>query len=108
MDGARGRLAPPVNRISARVFAAVGLLFVASGMRGLVFEVIWVRYLTLVVGHTTFAASLVVSAFLAGLVLGSLALGRLADRLSRPLLAYGLLEAATGVLALGITHVLAT
>ncbi|QRN98833.1 fused MFS/spermidine synthase [Archangium violaceum] len=97
-----------MNRISARVFAAVGLLFVASGMSGLVFEVIWVRYLTLVVGHTTFAASLVVSAFLAGLVLGSLALGRLADRLSRPLLAYGLLEAATGVLALGITHVLAT
>lgn len=90
------------------MFAAVGLLFVASGMSGLVFEVIWVRYLTLVVGHTTFAASLVVSAFLAGLVLGSLGLGRLADGLNRPLLAYGLLEAATGVLALGITHVLAT
>lgn len=86
----------------------MGLLFVASGMSGLVFEVIWVRYLTLVVGHTTFAASLVVSAFLAGLVLGSLGLGRLADGLKRPLLAYGLLEAATGVLALGITRVLAT
>ncbi|PTL81193.1 fused MFS/spermidine synthase [Vitiosangium sp. GDMCC 1.1324] len=97
-----------MNRISARVFAAVGLLFVASGMSGLVFEVIWVRYLTLVVGHTTFAASLVVSAFLAGLVLGSLGLGRLADGLKRPLLAYGLLEAATGLLALGITRVLAT
>ena len=73
-----------MSRISARVFAAVGLLFVASGMSGLVFEVIWVRYLTLVVGHTTFAASLVVSAFLAGLVLGSLGLGRLADGLKRP------------------------
>ncbi|HEX5749837.1 MAG TPA: fused MFS/spermidine synthase [Archangium sp.] len=97
-----------MNRISARVFAAVGLLFVASGMSGLVFEVIWVRYLTLVVGHTTFAASLVVSAFLAGLVLGSLGWGRVADRLKHPLLAYGLLEAATGVLALGITRVLAT
>ncbi|QRK09650.1 fused MFS/spermidine synthase [Archangium violaceum] len=97
-----------MNRLSARMFAAVGLLFVVSGMSGLVFEVIWVRYLTLVVGHTTFAATLVVSAFLAGLVLGSLGLGRLADRLKHPLLAYGLLEAATGVLALGITHVLAT
>jgi spermidine synthase/MFS family permease len=90
------------------MFAAVGLLFVVSGMSGLVFEVIWVRYLTLVVGHTTFAASLVVSAFLAGLVLGSAVWGRFADRLRRPLLAYGLLEAATGVLALGTTRVLET
>ncbi|MFY0581256.1 fused MFS/spermidine synthase [Cystobacter fuscus] len=97
-----------MNRLSARMFAAVGLLFVVSGMSGLVFEVIWVRYLTLVVGHTTFAASLVVSAFLAGLVLGSGVWGRWADRLRRPLLAYGLLEAATGVLALGTTRVLET
>jgi predicted membrane-bound spermidine synthase len=89
------------------VFAFVGLLFVASGMSGLVFEVIWVRYLTLVVGHTTFAVSLVVSSFLAGLVLGSLWLGRVADRLQRPLLVYGLLEAATAVLALGVSWVLA-
>lgn len=84
----------------------MGLLFVVSGMSGLVFEVIWVRSLTRVVGHTTFAASLVVSAFLAGLVLGSWGWGRWADRLRRPLLAYGLLEAATGVLALGTTRIL--
>jgi spermidine synthase len=96
-----------LSRVPSRVFAAVGLLFVASGMSGLVFEVLWVRYLTLVVGHTTFAVSLVVSSFLAGLVLGSLWLGRLADRLQRPLLVYGVLEGATAVLALGITWVLA-
>jgi len=96
-----------VSRVSSRVFAVVGLLFVASGMSGLVFEVIWVRYLTLVVGHTTFAVSLVVSSFLAGLVLGSLWIGRLADRLQRPLLVYGVLEGATAVLALGVTWVLA-
>src|SRR5689334_21610862 len=76
-------------------------------MSELVFEVLWVRYLTLVVGHTTFAVSLVVSSCLAGLVLGSLWIGRLADRLQRPLLVYGLLEGATAVLALGITWVLA-
>lgn len=96
-----------MSRVSPRLFAVVGLLFVASGMSGLVFEVIWVRYLTLVVGHTTFAVSLVVSSFLAGLVLGSWWLGRLADRLQRPLLVYGLLEAATAVLALGVTWGLA-
>ena len=96
-----------MNRLPARVFAVVSVLFVASGMSGLVFEVLWVRYLTLVVGHTTFAVSLVVSSFLAGLVLGSLWIGRVADRLQRPLLVYGLLEGATAVLALGISWVLA-
>lgn len=95
-----------MSRVSSKVFAVVGLLFVASGMSGLVFEVIWVRYLTLVVGHTTFAVSIVVSSFLAGLVLGSLWIGRLADRLQRPLLVYGVLEGATAVLALGVTWVL--
>ena len=39
-------------------------LFFLSGTSGLVFEVVWLRYLTLVVGHTTFAASVVVSGFL--------------------------------------------
>lgn len=96
-----------MNRVPARVFAVVGLLFVASGMSGLVFEVLWVRYLTLVVGHTTFAVSLVVSSFLAGLVLGSLWIGRIADRLQRPLLVYGVLEGATAILALGISWILA-
>ncbi|MFL5343313.1 MAG: fused MFS/spermidine synthase [Hyalangium sp.] len=96
-----------MNRVPARIFAVVGLLFVASGMSGLVFEVLWVRYLTLVVGHTTFAVSLVVSSFLAGLVLGSLWIGRIADRLQRPLLVYGLLEGATAVLALSISWILA-
>ncbi len=93
-------------RISRAAHAAAVLLFFVSGASGLVYEVVWVRALTLVIGHTTFSASLVVSAFLLGLVLGSLAIGRLADRLRRPLLVYGALEAATGVLALGVTALL--
>lgn len=96
-----------MHRLSSRVFAVTALLFLASGTSGLVYEVVWVRALTLVVGHTTFSVSLVVSAFLAGLVLGSLAIGRIADRVQRPLLAYGLLEIATGALALGVTSLLA-
>ncbi|HEY3445063.1 MAG TPA: fused MFS/spermidine synthase [Myxococcales bacterium] len=93
-------------RISRGAHAAAVLLFFVSGASGLVYEVVWVRALTLVVGHTTYSASLVVAAFLLGLVLGSLAIGRLADRLKRPLLVYGALEAATGVLALGVTALL--
>ncbi len=84
----------------------VTLLFFLSGTSGLVFEVVWLRYLTLVVGHTTFAASVVVSGFLGGLALGSYVFGRLASRASRPLRAYAALELATGLSALVFTLLL--
>ncbi|HEY8075374.1 MAG TPA: fused MFS/spermidine synthase, partial [Labilithrix sp.] len=86
--------------------AAVVLLFFASGTSGLVFEVVWLRYLTLYIGSTTFAASLVVSAFLGGLALGSFLIGRVAAVRGAPLRLYAALEAATAVLALGLTVVL--
>jgi predicted membrane-bound spermidine synthase len=81
-------------------------LFFFSGMSGLVFEVIWVRSLGLWVGQTTIAVSLVVAAFLTGLVAGSYYGGRLADRAARPLQLYGLLELSIGVTALGVTLLL--
>lgn len=82
------------------------LLFFLSGTSGLVFEVVWLRYLTLVVGHTTFAASIVVSGFLGGLALGSFVFGRMAIRVTRPLRAYAALELATGLSALVFTALL--
>ncbi len=89
----------------ARDLGVVGLFFL-SGTSGLVFEVVWLRYLSLVVGHTTFAASLVVSGFLGGLALGSYFFGRRASLVTRPLRAYALLELATGVVALVFTWLL--
>lgn len=82
---------------------ALGVLVTLSGMCGLVYEVIWVRHLSLIVGATTVAVSLVVAAFLLGLVVGSLVLGPWVDRVKRPLRAYALLELLTGVSAVLVT-----
>ena len=83
---------------------AVVLLFVLSGAAGLVYEVIWIRALTLLFGKTVHAASAVLAAFMAGLALGSAVGGRLVDRrIARgddPLRIYALLEAGVGVAAL--------
>lgn len=84
----------------------VAALFFCSGASGLVFEVLWVRSLGLWVGQTTVAVSLVVAAFLAGLVAGSSAGGRLADSSARPLRLYGALELAVGATALAVTLLL--
>ena len=75
------------------------LLFFASGACGLVYEVVWMRLLTLTLSVTVHAVTTVLAAFMAGLALGAAWGGRVADRVGRPLAAYALVElglAATG------------
>jgi spermidine synthase len=78
------------------------LLFLLSGAAGLVYEMVWVRELIFVFGGTTYAITTVLVAFMAGLGLGSYFGGRWADRLSRPGLVYGGLEAGIGLYALAV------
>ncbi|MHB1194183.1 MAG: fused MFS/spermidine synthase [Longimicrobiales bacterium] len=74
-------------------------LFFLSGACGLVYEVVWMRMLTLVFGATALATAAILASFFAGLALGSLLFGRMADRERNPLRLYALLEAGVGVLA---------
>ena len=89
---------PGIDYASLRTVAY--LCFFFSGATGLVYEVVWTRMLILVFGATTFAVSTVLTAFMAGLALGGFAAGRWADRQSRPVLVYGVLELLIGLYAL--------
>ncbi|MBI2070522.1 MAG: fused MFS/spermidine synthase [Elusimicrobia bacterium] len=51
-----------------------------SGWAALTYEILWVRLFSLIFGHTTFAVSTVLAAFMAGLALGSFWGGRWADQ----------------------------
>jgi len=75
-------------------------LFVLSGAAGLVYEVVWSRLLAQVFGVTAFAVSTVLVSFMGGMALGAALLGRRADRASRPLRIFALLEAGVGLFAL--------
>ena len=75
------------------------LLFFCSGVSGLVYQVLWLRQLSLVFGVTVYAASTVLAVFMAGLAIGSLLAGRVAARTRRPLAAFGIAEILIGVLA---------
>ena len=77
----------------------VYLFFFLSGAAALMYEVIWVRLLGLVFGNTTFAVSTVLTAYMAGLGLGSYWIGRFVDRWERPLAVYGYLEIGIGAYA---------
>ncbi|QRY82457.1 fused MFS/spermidine synthase [Pseudomonas sp. PDNC002] len=83
------------------------LLLFASGGAALVFQVLWVKQLSLVVGVEVYAVTTAISAFFAGLALGGLAFGRWADRLARPVRLYAGLEVLVGVLSVAATFLLA-
>jgi predicted membrane-bound spermidine synthase len=75
-------------------------LFLISGAAGLIYEIIWERLLELYFGVTMTSITLIVSAYMAGLGLGSLFGGRLAQKLKSPLSTYGLLEIGIGLFGL--------
>ena len=86
---------------------AVLLCFFASGVSGLVYQVVWVRELVLVFGATTFAVSTVLTAFMGGLALGSYYFGRRSETVGRPLRLYGLLEIGIGLYGLAVPLIFA-
>ena len=85
--------------------AILALLLFASGAAALIYQILWIKQLSLVVGVDVHAVTTGVSAFFAGLALGRVLFGRWADRLSRTFLLYAFLE--LGVAVLGVTATLA-
>src|SRR4051812_12984386 len=84
----------------ARERTALFALFAASGFAGLIYESIWTHYLKLFLGHAAYAQALVLAIYMGGLALGSWIAGARSTRWRDPLLAYAIIEAAIGALAL--------
>ena len=93
----------PLNPVSR---TWVFLFFFISGSTGLIYEVVWTRLLTLVMGNTHYSIATVLTAFMGGLALGSYTGGRVIDRYFNPLAVYALLEGAIGVFCLMIPHII--
>ena len=72
-------------------------LFFLSGFCGLVYEVVWIRALSLTLSVTVYALVAVLCAFMAGMGLGAALAGSIADRLRRPLVAFGVVEIGIGL-----------
>lgn len=78
--------------MSSALIGLIYALFFLSGAAALVYQVVWVRSLTLVFGGSHLAVTAVLSIFMGGLALGGYVVGRHADRIERPLRFYGYLE----------------
>jgi spermidine synthase len=84
------------------VLRALGVLFVATGLVGLVAEQIFEKLLSTVVGASTPAGAIVLAVYFLGLTLGGLLYGAVSASLRRPLLLYALLEGLVGLWALAL------
>jgi len=94
------------GRAFGRLRTVVLVLFLCSGMSSLIYEVVWTRLLTVILGNTVFAVSAVLTVFMGGLALGSFVGGRDIDRRRAPLRVYALLEIAIGLSGFGVTSIL--
>jgi len=91
-------------RVAAQLLAYG--LFLFSGATALIYQVTWLRELSLIFGASFYATSIVLASFMGGLALGGFAAGRLSERLSRPLALYGVLEIAIAVFAMALPALL--
>src|SRR5215471_19026884 len=78
-------------------FGVIFVCFFLSGATGLIYQVLWLRLLGLVFGHTVYAITTVLAAFMGGLALGSFIVARYVARLQNLIRAYGWLEIGIGV-----------
>ena len=74
--------------------------FFLSGFASLAYEVLWTRVLSLVLGSSVYAFTIMLSTFLAGIGIGSIAFAPFVDRCRRPVFWFAVLEAAIGFFAL--------
>ncbi len=87
-------LAPALGRRS------ILLLYGLSGFAAMAYQVAWTRALILSMGSSTYSFSTIVSCYIFGLAIGSLAMTRLVDKVRRPLTVAALLQAAIALSAL--------
>jgi len=72
------------------------VFFILSGMTGLIYQIVWFKYLSLFLGNTTYAQVIVLSTFLGGLSIGNYLFGKRSDMMKKPVFVYGVIEILIG------------
>lgn len=100
--GKRSALAPAPQEAGGMVRPVVYALFFLAGLVALGNEILWTRFLSLLVRNTVYTYTLSLTIVLLGIVLGSLLAGAVFDRIRRLALAFGLLQVFAGLISLAV------
>jgi predicted membrane-bound spermidine synthase len=93
----RGVEASAGSRAAIRVLLAIALL---TGLSSFIYEVVWIRSLSLVLGASTHSFELMLAAFIAGIALGGLWIGERIDRIADATRYLAIVQVLMGLLAL--------
>ena len=77
-------------------------------MAALIYEVTWIRPLSLVFGNTTYAISTIIAAFIFGLAMGSWIAGKYSDRIKNPFKYFAFTQLGIGFYGILLLGVFAT
>jgi predicted membrane-bound spermidine synthase len=100
---AKNQSAPTYPQTDASLPLVPKLLLSAAfitGVASFIYEIAWLRMLSMVLGASTHSFELMLSAFITGLAFGGLWIRRRIDRLTDPLRFAGIIQIAMGTLAL--------
>ena len=86
----------------SRSMTIIAFCFLLSGFAALLYETVWLRQFAILLGTSEQALAIVLASYMGGLALGSALAIRYVDRISRPLLTYGILEAGIAIAALAM------
>ena len=92
----------PVAPAQGGTYPLVLLCFLLSGFAALLYETVWTRQFALVFGTSELAIATVLAAYMGGLAAGAAVAGRVAATVTRPVLAYGILELGIALAALAV------
>ena len=81
------------------VFLLVNACFLLSGFSALLYQSAWLKKLTVVFGSSSSTVAIVLAAYMGGLALGAAVAARFANKINRPIIAYGMLEGVIAVTA---------
>jgi len=88
------------------IFVAISACFFLSGFAALLYQIAWMRQISTVFGTSELAVATVLAAYMAGLAAGATIAARTMHRISKPILVYGILEAAIAISAIAVPFLL--
>jgi spermidine synthase len=84
----------------------VYVLFFLSGLSALIYQVTWMRYLSLFFGSDVYSTAITLSSFMCGLSFGSYVAHKWAKSINRPLMVFAVLELFIGLYAISFPTIL--
>lgn len=93
-------ISPSTNTAPPVIYTIFLLIALLTGLSSFIYEIGWIRMLSLVLGSSTHAFELMLSAFIMGIAFGGLWIKRRIDSLDDPRRFLALVQVAMGILAL--------